>query len=445
MDLIISDHSVPLEKADRAPKKVIDPTPQYATDGDPAQGIPATILTAAHYNSLMDEIVNAIKAGGLKPDKDNWAQLASIITEFILQIDGLNGRFGNIKEVGMDEKGVYVIVSENGTDQKTYILSPSDLDDINKRLSAAEGTIINHTSRLDNYGDAINRVFNKELPAKADLNGNSSQDFKVKELNAGSVLTGSLRLGGTNGVGTDKSLWSFSPQLLNDEAGNFSRIALFNLIYAGADGAVEQNSGARNLIQIRAHRSKYITTDPNLSENDATIHTRAISLYMDGYIYGDVSLSRNLFVARASTFTGKAIFRNGTEGTSKDLAENYKADRVDYSPGQVMMYSVRGDSEVELCSNPKQVFGVISTKPAYLMNGKENSDKHSQWYVPIVMVGRVPVLVEGPIMRKDKLTPTHRGTAIVSKEDTDIIIGRPLYDDLNEETRLVECFVKVVL
>lgn len=420
MDLLSSDHTVPLEKADRAPKKVIDSTPQYATDGDPAQAIPATILTAAHYNSLMAEIVNAIKAGGLKPDKDDWGQLAAIIT-------GIVGRFGNIKEVGKDEKGVYVIVTENGKDQKTYILTPSDLDDINKRLTAAEGTIINHTSRLDNYGDAINRIFSQELPSKAELNGNSAQDFNAKNLNTGDVVTGGLGLGGTNGVGTSNSLWGFSPQLLNDDAGNFSRVALLNLIYAGADEADGQSDTARQILQIKANRSQYTTGDVSANANKEILHTRSINVFADFAVYGT------------------AKFNNGVQGVSADLSENYKSDRTDYQPGQVMMYAVKKGSEVELCTNPKRVFGIISTTPFATMNGKDENDPDYKRYVRITMIGRVPVLVEGPLTLDDHITATAHGTAIASQDPSDTWLGRPIEPDPREELRLVECFVKAVI
>lgn len=438
MDRLISNHTVPLAKADRAPKKVIDPTPQYATDGDPATGVPATYLTAAHYNSLMDEIVNAIEAGGLDPDKDDWGQLAQVFTKII-------NRFGNIKEVGKDGNGVYVIVNENDKDQKTYILSPSDLDDIKKRLGAAEGTIITHTSRLDNYGEAINRIFSQELPSKAALNGSSKQEFFAKYLNAPNIWAGGMQIGGTVAkspvqVGDPEvGLWAWSPQLDSNEAG-LDRKAILSLFYNGSDSVQNTDPSTRVVISVTADRSQASTADPNLTSQDAIISSRRTHISSKADISGDVILFRTLLV------NGKATFKNGTEGAKGDLSENYKADKTTYKEGQVMMYSVGGDSEVELCTDPQHVFSVVSSEYAHLMNAKDKNDPDYTRYVPIALTGRVPVLVEGPVMKRERITPTNRGTARAAKENSaEIIIGRALHDDFNEGTRLVECRVQAIL
>lgn len=415
MDRLISNHTVPLAKADRAPKKVIDPTPQYATDGDPATGVPATYLTAAHYNSLMDEIVNAIEAGGLNPEKDDWGQLAKVITKII-------SRFGNIKEVGKDSNGVYVIVNENGKDQKTYILSPSDLDDINKRLSAAEGTIITHTSRLDNYGDAINRIFSQELPGKANISGSAGQDFNAKNLNVSGVNTGGLGIGGTNGIGTSTTLWGFSPQLLNTDDGGLYRKGLLNLIYAGTDDADTQPVNTRQVMQISVDRAKHTSGDDlSSTANKTVLHTRRVSLYSDLYVYGT------------------------TQGAPADLSENYKSDQEGYIPGQVMMRSVKPGIEVELCTDPKRAFGIISTDPYAVMNGKREDTEDFNKYVRIAMIGRIPVWVEGPLTKEDHITATENGMAKASRDPSDGWLGWPIEPDEQTELRLVECFVKAVI
>lgn len=404
MDRLISNHTVPLEKADRAPKKVIDPTPQYATDGDPAKGIAATILTAAHYNSLMDEIVNAIIAGGFDPDKDDWGQLAKVIIKFVDQIDGLNNQIGglnnhfkNIKEVGKDDNGVYVLYEEDGKDQKTYVLSPSDLDDINKRLSAAEGMIINHTNRLDNYGDEINRIFSQELPKKADLNGNISQDFN------GNTLLGKMYVKGgsvevTGGVFTQ-----------------YAALATQDQITLVPSWGINQLPNNNNVWQFVSY-DKDNPTD--LNKVDAFIE----------------------FKKENSSYNNKptvAIYKTLIAPTKGDIAEGYKYDQDEIFEGQVVMLG--GENEITLCTDPTQVFGVYSKNPAYILNGLKEG------HIPVALIGRVPVLIEGPVTRKDRITPTDHGTARALKDKSEIVIGRPLYDDLNKGTRLVECFVTAVI
>lgn len=427
MDLLKSNHTVPLDKADKAPlKQVTNQTPQYATDGDPAQAIPATIFPAYHYNSVIAEIVNAIKAGGKTPSNDDWGQLASIITDFIRQIGELNGHFNNVKEVGKDAQGVYVIYEDNGKDQKTYILSPSDLDDIKKRLSAAEGTIVNHTNRLDNYGASINRIVNDELPAKADLNGSGNQDFNAKDLKSGSVNAGGLFLGGANNVSTSKALWTFSPQLLDIDNNPYYK-GLLNLIYAGINSSDDQPGTARQILQIIVDRSQYTTGIITDKTNQKVVNSRAFQIFSSVNVYG------------------KSVFHDGTSGANGDLAENYKADRQDYFPGQVMMYSVDGNSEVSLCSNPQQVFGVISTNPAHLINSQDKKILDFDFYIPIALTGRVPVLIDGEIKKGQRIMPTVYGTAVAWDGSATPILGRSLENKIGTGIKLVECFVQAVV
>ena len=94
MDLIIAPYSVPMENADKAP---VDTIAQYATDGNPAQGIPATILPAHVVNAIVAEIVNAIRAGGKTPDRNSWNQLADIIGSIMKKVGGDDDYFLKLK------------------------------------------------------------------------------------------------------------------------------------------------------------------------------------------------------------------------------------------------------------------------------------------------------------------------------------------------------------
>ena len=76
MDLLIAANSVPLASADTVPATG---TPQYATDGNPASGIPATDAPAYHYNMVIAELVNLVKAAGLTPSGSNWNQVEEAV------------------------------------------------------------------------------------------------------------------------------------------------------------------------------------------------------------------------------------------------------------------------------------------------------------------------------------------------------------------------------
>ena len=71
----------------------------YPTDGSSTGGVRATVPGAIWYNGVTMEIVNAIRAGGITPDRTNNAQLAASILALIdglrqelqAQIDELSG------------------------------------------------------------------------------------------------------------------------------------------------------------------------------------------------------------------------------------------------------------------------------------------------------------------------------------------------------------------
>lgn len=274
--------------------------------------------------------------------------------------------------------------------------------------------IENLQGRMTDAENAIN--------TKANLSGSSGQDFNAKNLNASGVNTGGLGIGGTNGIGTSSSLFSFSPQLLNTDDGGLYRKGLLNLIYAGADDADTQPVNTRQVMQIAVDRTKYTTGDNITSTaNKTVLHTRRVSLYSDLYVYGT------------------------TQGAPADLSENYKSDQEGYIPGQVMMRSVKPGIEVELCTDPKRAFGIISTEPYAVMNGKREDIEDFDKYVRIAMIGRIPVWVEGPLTKEDHITATENGMAKASRDPSDGWLGWPIEPDEQTELRLVECFVTAVV
>ena len=125
-----------------------------------------------------------------------------------------------------------------------------------------------------------------------------------------------------------------------------------------------------------------------------------------------------------------------------DVAERFAADET-YTPGTVV--ELGGVAEItrsveELSEN---VFGVISTRAAYLMNSGAGTD---ETHPPIAMTGRVPVRVTGMIRKGDRLVSAGNGLARAAQpgEATAFnVIGRALDDrtDTNEGT--VEAIVTI--
>ena len=122
-----------------------------------------------------------------------------------------------------------------------------------------------------------------------------------------------------------------------------------------------------------------------------------------------------------------------------DLAEKYRSD-ADYEPGTVL--EIGGDHEITVCNTPfsNRVFGCVSTDPAYLMN---DSDKEGIW-LPVVLTGRAPICVAGPVNKGDRLVSAGNGAAMAastSGSSYQTEIGRALEDKTTEETGLIEAYI----
>ena len=136
----------------------------------------------------------------------------------------------------------------------------------------------------------------------------------------------------------------------------------------------------------------------------------------------------------ATTFSGVA-----TSAQYADMAEIYSSD-VDYEPGTVV--KIGGEKEITqtLEHADIEVFGVISSNPAYLMNSEANGQ-------PVALAGRVPVKVVGKVAKGERLVASDvPGVAWgVADEDVDIkaIIGRSLEDKEDGDEGMIEAVIGV--
>ena len=98
---------------------------------------------------------------------------------------------------------------------------------------------------------------------------------------------------------------------------------------------------------------------------------------------------------QAANFHGLA-----TSAKYADLAEKYIADK-EYDPGTVV--KLGGSQEITETTQigDQDVFGVISTQPAFLMNAEADG-------LPVAMTGKVPVKVEGTVAKGERLISSNR-------------------------------------
>ena len=97
------------------------------------------------------------------------------------------------------------------------------------------------------------------------------------------------------------------------------------------------------------------------------------------------------------------IFVNTYTGTHADLAENYQSDQP-YTPGTVVVFGGTKEITISGLSHDTRVAGVVSSNPAFIMNGKSPG-------LLVALAGRVPTYVLGPVSKGDRLVNTASGVA----------------------------------
>jgi hypothetical protein len=159
---------------------------------------------------------------------------------------------------------------------------------------------------------------------------------------------------------------------------------------------------------------------------------------MDGSYTGNFTVSGDI-TANGGDVTATRFNGEATTAKYADLAERYEAD-AEYEEGTVMMFG--GEKEVTAAEGHgcDRLAGVVSMKPAYLMNGEAGDDAS---HPAIALQGRVPVKTMGSVKKGDIMVAAdNKGHATAWKEDHDpkmtAYIGIAIKDKLEEGEGMVE-------
>jgi hypothetical protein len=144
----------------------------------------------------------------------------------------------------------------------------------------------------------------------------------------------------------------------------------------------------------------------------------------------------------SSTRWFSSIYGTSMQAKYADLAERFAADS-EYDAGTVV--ELGGSAEITISNTElsEKVFGVISTKAAYLMNAGSGDDIT---HPPVALSGRVPVKVVGIIRKGDRLVSAGNGIARAgAKEEITPwnVIGRALQDKETAGFSTIEAIVKI--
>ena len=209
---------------------------------------------------------------------------------------------------------------------------------------------------------------------------------------------------------------------------------------------VSSNSGMPTLSGLKVNRGDasgatendlFWVWDESFADDGTTTHGNAGGAFTAGRGMnpGDIDA---LVDIRANV-----VHATSTSAQYADVAERFEAD-APMSEGAVV--EVGGSAEItettsEMSDN---VFGVISTMPAYAMNaGAGNSESHPF----VAMTGRTPVRVTGAVTKGQRLvTSSVKGCARAVATGESItpfnVIGRALESSTDAGIKLVNCAVR---
>lgn len=143
--------------------------------------------------------------------------------------------------------------------------------------------------------------------------------------------------------------------------------------------------------------------------------------------------------ANPGTITGNWTLTSGSrmEATYADLAEYYAADKA-YIPGTVLEFG--GEQEVTVAGiESNKLAGVVSSEPAYVMNGNIQAEHPTM----IALIGRVPVRVTGKINKGDMLVSAGNGLAkaAITMPKVGTVIGKAITNKGTDGEGVVEVLV----
>jgi hypothetical protein len=126
------------------------------------------------------------------------------------------------------------------------------------------------------------------------------------------------------------------------------------------------------------------------------------------------------------------IYGTATSAKYADLAEKYTTDQ-EYEVGTVIVVATAGEAEgTASFMSGQRVLGVVSGKPAFLMNDEAPGQA-------LALRGRVPVKVVGPIKKGQPLICNQDGKGIYGDTPNSFAIALATNDDFN--VKLVECVI----
>ena len=238
-------------------------------------------------------------------------------------------------------------------------------------------------------------------------------------ISAGGNITSAANVAGTYFIGNGSQLTGLS-----------AAVAVTKFVNGSSEGNAGSSGG--NITFTVGGTSNVLVLSSTTAYFGSDVSVSAIQKTGSNSV-GNIGSSANYF---------NRVFATATTALYADVAERFAADEL-LEPGTVV--ELGGSKEITRSQQDlsENVFGVISTRPAYTMNGGAGED---DTHPPVAMTGRVPVKAIGIIRRGDRLVSAGSGVARAAQpgEATAFnVIGRSLEDKHLEELGTIEAIVTI--
>jgi hypothetical protein len=264
-------------------------------------------------------------------------------------------------------------------------------------------------------------------------NGTFGNIFTANANVTGTLTTNNITTGSATTTGTITGTWTINGGLTGNAAvitgGN---VTVPNVAGAGikadnfyyTDGSVISFAGSYTNANVAAFLPTYGGTILTTTTQATTLTSGA--------------------AGTAGSITGNWTLTAGSRlnATYADLAERFAADAV-YDAGTVVQLGGKDEITAVQYELSEDVFGVISSTAAYLMNASAGTD---DTHPAVAVSGRVQVKVTGEINKGDRLVSAGTGIARAAKlgEATSFnTIGRALEAKTTSGVGYVEAFVAI--
>lgn len=280
-------------------------------------------------------------------------------------------------------------------------------------IDAASGNIAIPVGKQITIGNIILRDPGNGQLSVRDITDNSDVIINAT-LDSGSQTLGNIQIG-TNHIESINS----NGQLSFRPNGTGELWFSSNTIDVGRGGTTTLSTGGNG-----GYAAGHIRLSPGLGTKNVEVFGNVVATASNAYTLGNTT-------NRWSTVWGVAI-----NAQYADLAENYLGDAA-IEPGTVVHFG--GDKEVSQCDTDMctRVAGVVSTNPAYLMNGTQTGE----YIIPVALTGRVPCKVQGNVVKGDMMVSTTNGRARAeANPKVGSVIGKAL-EDFNGLEGIIEVVV----